>query len=293
MKKTIILVNASYKLEPNGNKCSDDLFAVESGEPAKVCSDIIEGLILKLFTGRFASLEELREEIEPHAGEILDAVEGKKDSFTLYDGEAVLTLRERDVDEDIVTDREMSDLKSGDTLFIRYDADGNETGVYSVISTRERAACVPFFKKDDSGSLTLDHPMPFVAKGAEGYMVDESGVEIAGPFSHARPAGWGYYVVITPEMKWLIIDNRGEVKVEAVMIHGFSNGYITFVKDGREGFFEPCSGTVSPLFDKMEIEIGEGIRVMKDGSWGYLARDFTFLPEEDEDLADEIYWFGE
>lgn len=256
----------------------------------------MEALPLKSFNGSFALLAAERKEIEAHAGEILEAVEGKKGNFTLY-GDIVYTLREKVLDEDLVTDRAMSDLHTGDTLFVRYDAEGKEAGVYSVITTRDRAACVPFFRSEGSGTLTLDRYMPFVVKGDEGYLVDEAGIEIAGPFKYAKPVGGGFFIVQTPDGQKNVIFADGTVKIEAINPYEPCNGYMEFEKDGRQGFFDPGTGIVSPLFDEVAtIELGEPVKVKKEGRWGYLAEDFTFLAEEqleaEEGLSDEIFWYG-
>ena len=94
-----------------------------------------------------------------------------------------------------------------------------------------------------------------------------------------------------------VIDAAGNVREEGIDPSGACNGYLQFEKDGKQGFFELGSGVMSPLFDEVEpIEMGEAIRVKKDGEWGYLAEDFTFLPEKEikvnDGLSDEINWFG-
>lgn len=294
MTQKIILVNASYPSEIQGTSHSEDIFAVGCGNAGKVTGEIMEALALKGFDGNFASLATRRNEIEPHAGEILEAVEGKRDHFILKD--VVYTLREKDLDADLVTCRTMSPLKSGDILFVKYDVDRKETGVYSVVSRQESAACVPFYRDDRSGRITLDHYMPFIVKGSEGYLTDASGAEVAGPFKYAWPVGGGFFVTATSESQLDIMSSDGEVKIDGITKFAQNNRYLEFEKDGKYGFLEFCSGVVSPLFDLIEIDLGEPIRVKKDGCWGYLAEDFTFLPEdkveEQEELSDEIYWFG-
>lgn len=296
MTRKIILVNTCYPSRIDGTNRSEDLFAVEYGEAEKVGKEIMEALALKGFSGNFASLLAARKEIEAHAGEILDVVEGRKDNFTLF-GDMVYTLRERTLDEDLVTDREMSDLKNGDTIFVKYDTQKKDVGVYSVISAEEWAVCIPYFKSDGSGTLTFERYIPFVAKGAEGYLVDQAGVEIAGPFKYAMPIGGGFFIVQKPDGQKNVIYADGTVKIEAIKPNEPSNGYMEFEKDGKQGFFEPSSGVVSPLFDEVAtIELGEPIKVKKEGRWGYLTEDFTFLSEEqleaEDGLSDEIFWYG-
>lgn len=296
MENKIILVNASFPSETKGINNSEDIFAIEHGDAEKVTNEIIEALICKEFNGKFGSVATRRKEIEAHTGEILEVAEGKKDNFILH-GDIVYTLRERILDEDLVTDRKMSDLKTGDTLFVKYDAAEKEAGVYSVICTRDLVACVPYFRSDGSGTLTLDRYMPFIVRGTDGYLIDKAGEEIAGPFMSAFPIGYGFFMVQAPDGLWKLIDTVGNVKIEAIHPYTPCNGYMQFDKDGKQGFFEPCSGVVSPLFEEVEaIEWEEPVKVKKDGCWGYLAEDFTFLPEdkveENDGLSDEIYWRG-
>ena len=296
MTRKLILVNACYPSVIKGADHFEYLFAVGCGTAEKVSKEIMDGLALKGFNGNFAFLLARRKEIEAHAGEILEAVEGKRDNFTLY-GDIIYTLSERILDEDLVTDRKMSDLKTGDTLFVKYDTPEKEAGVYSVICTRDLAACVPYFKSDGSGTLTLDRYTPFVGKGDEGYLVDKTGVEIAGPFKYAKPVGGGFFIVQTPDGQKNVIFADGTVKIEAIKPYEPCNGYMEFEKDGKQGFLEPVSGVVSPLFEEVAtIELGEPVKVKKEGRWGYLAEDFTFLAEEqleaEEGLSDEIFWYG-
>ena len=294
--KKIILVNVSYTDELTCIGHSELVFAVESGDAETVGKDIMEGLALQAFNGSFALFSEIRKEIEDHAEDILLTAEGKRDSFTLY-GDMVYRLKECEVDAGLVNSRGELILKEGDTLFIEYDEEDNEIGIYGKARDSGNVACVPFFRKNGNGQLSAGQKMPFVLRGAEGYLTDSSGVEIAGPYKYASVLGGDNFLVATTDGIWSVIDAAGNVKVDGIHPSNACNGYLQFEKDGKQGFFELSSGVMSPLFDEVDpIEMGEAIRVKKDGELGYLAEDFTFLPVKEikvnDGLSDEIYWFG-
>ena len=109
----------------------------------------------------------------------------------------------------------------------------------------------------------------------------------------------GYKVTIPKEILDMCVKGEENSSDEAGKITYYepNNGYMVFEEGGKVGFFELNTDVKSPLFDDIDIiEMGEAIRVKKDGEWGFLAEDFTFLPEKEvevnDDLSDLVYWFG-
>ena len=77
------------------------------------------------------------------------------------------------------------------------------------------------------------------------------------------------------------------------------NGYVLLRENDKWGFIHVDSHTVSPVeYDDIEpVELAEAIKVKKGEEWGYLAEDFTIIPEsiieEDDANWDDVYWYGD
>ena len=263
---------------------------------------IIEALTVERFKG-LEDYEIIRDEIRKQAGEILEVMEGKKESFTV--GESVYTLRPVNLDAD--TEDVKEDLDKINTLYLRYRYDKKddleETGIYSKPSMDDTPeAIINLVQPGKKIGLSHQFYFPFEVENKKAYMFNPKGERCGGPFISTAILGGHTFNVIEPDGKSYIVDIVGtkltgdNVKVNP---NDSFNGYTPFRENDKWGFIHDSSNIVSPVeYDEIDIiEMGEPVHVKKDGEWGYLAKDFTFIPEsrlndDDDDPSDDIFWRG-
>ena len=295
MKQKILIVSATYGSNTDAPK-TDSLFAIAPDEPRKMAEAIKQGLAIVEFACDFAFYNNYMNEINSHADEILAMAEGKRESFTAFD--KTYTISEWDLDADMPASEDNEPLKHGQTLYIKYDSYGKEAiGLSRHYHDGELAIMVPFMTDEKSVCLGITYYFPFRAKGEVGFLVNEAGEEIGGPYKYARVLSGRFFTVVDSEGTANIINSEGHIVVAGIQRSWAANGFIDYDKDGKSGFIEVDTEICSPLFDELDaIFMDKDIRVKKDGEWGYLAEDFTFLPEteveKDDEVHDRIYWGG-
>lgn len=264
---------------------------------------IIEALTVARFEG-LENYEPVREEISKQKDEILAVMEGKKEFFTI--GESKYTLRPVILDSN--TEEKEEELDKITTLYLRYrydeKGDLKETGIYSK-SLMDETPEAPINLVNPGKKIGLSHHFyfPFEIEDSKAYMFNPKGERCGGPFISTALLGGYTYHVIEPDGKSYIVNIAGEKltgdNVEVNPNDNF-NGYTPFRENDKWGFIHDDSNIVSPVeYEEIDIiEMGEPIHVKKDGEWGYLAEDFTFIPETrlddtEKDPSDDIYWRGE
>lgn len=97
-------------------------------------------------------------------------------------------------------------------------------------------------------------------------------------------AGKGYYICqIGDKMGVLTCTGREVVPPEVDEIDGFTNGCITVIRNGKEGYyFENYDDYIYPAYDESEpLEIGKVLHVRKGDLWGYITLRHRFITDKD------------
>ena len=161
---------------------------------------------------------------------------------------------------------------------------------------------IPLVKIDRPLGLSLKRYLPFTVKDGKAYMYDFEGKPCGGPFEYVEPhSGLLFFVAESKDKKYFVDFMGNRLTGENIFFNSADdyNGYIIFGKNDKWGFIHVDSHTVSPVeYDDIEpVELAEAIKVKKGEEWGYLAEDFTFIPEsiiEEEDSNwDDVYWYGD
>lgn len=84
-----------------------------------------------------------------------------------------------------------------------------------------------------------------------------------------------------------ILDGKGRLIVPCEMdkVYEYAFNFTPFEKDGKYGCITDNGTFVPPLYDELEAE-ESWLKACKDGVWGYIAADCSFIPEDDEDRYD-------
>ena len=84
-----------------------------------------------------------------------------------------------------------------------------------------------------------------------------------------------------------VINGKGEILVPCEMdkVYEYAFNFTPFEKDGKYGCITDNGTFVPPLYDELEAE-ESWLKACKDGVWGYIAADCSFIPEDDEDRYD-------
>ena len=232
---------------------------------------------------------------------ITEALEGRIKKFKI--GNSDMTFRSviiKSVDQE-----ENFSFENKKYLYQRLK-ENNETGIIEEVGIFFTSGAgfyevIPLVKKDRPLGLSLKRYMPFTVKDGKAYMYDMEGKPCGGPFEYVEPhSGLLYFVAESKEKKYIVDFIGQRLTGENIEFNSADdyNGYILFQENGKFGFIHSESRMVSPVeFDDIEpIELAEAVKVKKEDEWGYLAEDFTFLPEKEikvnDGLSDEIYWFG-
>lgn len=241
-------------------------------------------------------------ELDARRVELAQLIEGKIEYFEI--NHARYLVKEMPFEPSKETPTDLAELRPGKRLYIRYDADGNETGVFAEDPGFEVVTrFVHFFKASNPQTLTLFDYMPFVIDGEYGYMLNQKQERVGSLLKYAQPMAGFYYFVVDSEGNGCIVDVTGRKITEGPTRIDFDNpgynGYIIFMEGDKWGFIHAESGTKSPVvFDGIiPVEIGEAVRVKKNDEWGFLTETFDFISEsaieEDDSLSDDIYWYGD
>ena len=86
-----------------------------------------------------------------------------------------------------------------------------------------------------------------------------------------------------------VLNAKGELIVPCKMdtIYEFANNYAAVEKNGKFGLLAYDGTFIEPIYDDVEDEEGV-IKVCKDGKWGYLSRDLDFIAEEEWERMENI-----
>lgn len=250
----------------------------------------------------FESYQETLSELDARKDELAQFIEGKSEYFEIDDARYYIKALPFEPGQENPMD--LAKLRPGKMLYIRFDADGNETAVFAEDPGFEVVTrFVHFFKASNPQTLTLFHFMPFVIDGEYGYMINPKHERVGSLLKYAKPMAGFFYFVIDSDGKGYIVDVNGRKVTEIPTKIDFDNpgynGYIPFMEGDKWGFIHADSATKSPVvFDGIcPVEIGEAVRVKKDGEWGFLTETFDFISEsaieEDDSLTDDIYWYGD
>lgn len=160
---------------------------------------------------------------------------------------------------------------------------------------------IPLVNADRPLGLSLKRYMPFTVKDGKAYMYDLEGKPCSEAFDYVEPHSDFLFFVKESTGKQYFVDLMGNrltgENIEFKRGDDY-NGYIIFKENGKFGFIQTDSHIVSPAeYDDIEpIELAEAVKVKKGEEWGYLAEDFTFIPEtlieEDDDNWDDVFWYG-
>lgn len=161
---------------------------------------------------------------------------------------------------------------------------------------------IPLVRIDRPLGLSLKRYLPFTVKDGKAYMYDFEGNPCGGPFEYVEPhSGLLFFVAESINKKYFVDFKGNRLTGENIRFNSGDdyNGYILFRENEKWGFIHIDSHTVSPVeYDDIEpIGLAESIKVKKGDEWGYLAEDFTFIPEsiieEDDENWDDVYWYGD
>ena len=84
-----------------------------------------------------------------------------------------------------------------------------------------------------------------------------------------------------------MLDGKGRLIVPCEMeeVYEYAFNFTPFEKDGKYGCVTDNGTFVPPLYDELEAD-ESWLKACKDGVWGYIAADCSFIPEDDEDRYD-------
>lgn len=84
-----------------------------------------------------------------------------------------------------------------------------------------------------------------------------------------------------------VLDGKGRLIVPCEMdkVYEYAFNFTPFEKDGKYGCVTDNGTFVPPLYDELEAD-ESWLKACKDGVWGYIAADCSFIPEDDEDRYD-------
>lgn len=311
MKNEVILVGTSCLNENTGNYdgCYYH-FALAGGHKSDTVASFKMAVAITLFRGYFDTVRTCLDELEQYTAEIGDLLEGRSENFKFRN--KLFSAYRLELDEGREDAVPASDLEIGSTLYVMCD---NDKPVKVASSYREGdypsgdyPSMVWFFKKSYPQTMTLYNYLPFVLEGNMGYMLLLDEAPCGGPFIYAEQLAGANFFVVEPaeheqDRNSYIVDFEGyKLTPDHTSMRGGdsgSNGYIIFTAGGKWGFIHATSGMVSPVeYDDIDpVDMDEYVRVKKNGEWGYLTEDFTFISEkdmeEDPDLSDLRYWKGE
>ena len=84
-----------------------------------------------------------------------------------------------------------------------------------------------------------------------------------------------------------VLDGKGRLIVpcEMEVVYEYAFNFTPFEKDGKYGCVTDNGTFVPPLYDELEAD-ESWLRACKDGVWGYIGADCSFIPEDDEERYD-------
>jgi hypothetical protein len=84
-----------------------------------------------------------------------------------------------------------------------------------------------------------------------------------------------------------VLDGKGRLIVPCEMdeVYEYAFNFTPFEKGGKYGCVTDNGTFVPPLYDELEAD-ESWLKACKDGVWGYIAADCSFIPEDDEDRYD-------
>lgn len=247
------------------------------------------------------SYQETLHELDARKDQLAQLIDGQIEYFEIDDARYYAKSLPFEPGQD--NPKNLSDVRPGTKLYIRYDKEGKEIGIFAEDDGNPSTGYINFFRTSDPQTLTLFYFMPFVIDGKGGYMINHKQERVTSVLKYAKPMAGFFYFVVDSDSKGYFVDMMGRKVTESPTRIDFDNpgynGYIIFMEGDKYGFIHAESGTKSPVvFDGIDtVEIGKAIRVKKDGEWGYLTETFEFIPEkaieEDDSLTDDIYWYGD
>lgn len=307
MENNVILIGIAVIDEETG-KYGDYMYhaAIPDGPVSELLStykSVVSILLCEEWLGKYS---ECLAELDACSNDIMDMLEGRRDHFWFANMHFNMTRLPLDDGQD--DDIPVSSVRQGTELFVRFE-NNTAVGVSTAIFGDGDYDFVRFYRESTPKTLTLNDFMPFVIEGDAGYMVLPDGSRGDKLYDYAKPlAGLNYIVneVVDGDHdsgRSYIINRHGHqltpygTKIEAGN-PGY-NGCIPFIVGDKWGFIHVDSGTVSPVEyeDIAPVQLDEYIHVKKNGEWGYLAEDFTFISDrlvaEDDEKADDRYWAGD
>ena len=307
MNNNVILIGTRFLDEETGQygETSYDI-ALPDGPTDETCEALKMAIAILVCDEWLICYRSLLEELDEESLNITDMLEGRKDHF-IFKG-MKFSSKHFELDKGKDDAKPVSSLKQGSMLYICCDSKWTPERIISDYHDESNCCFVRFFRKSDPQTLTFLQYMPFVLEGDAGYMILPDGKVCGGPYTFARQLAGMNFLVAEPapedqEYNSYIVNVAGEkltpdyAKIEEGN-PGF-NGYILFCAGGRWGFIHAESGITSPAeYEDIDpVEMGELVKVKKDGVWGYLTEDFNFISKEeaDEDYEkhDLCYWRGD
>ena len=302
MKKNVLVVSFSY-LEKESEKYITpvEYFAVPFDNHEESVESLRWAIAIHQNGSLLESYQDTLNELDNRKEQLAQLVEGKIEYFEIDNARYYVKALPFEPGQDSLKD--LTEVRPGTTLYIRYDKEDNEIGVFTEYDGKLSTIYIEFFKTSTPQTLTLFNYMPFVIDGNGGYMINLDQQRVGPLLKYAMPMAGFFYFVVDNEDNGYIVDVMGRKVTESPTKIDFDNpgynGYIIFMEGGKYGFIHAESGTKSPVvFDCIDtVELGEAVRVKKDGEWGFLTETFEFISEsaieEDDSLTDDIYWRGD
>lgn len=303
MNKKVLVVSFTYPDAKSGELFApEEMFVVPYGESDETVESLLWAIAIQENGPSLETYRATLDELNARREELRHLADGRIEFFEI-DGSRYYA-KAMPFEQGRENPLDLNEARPGTTLYIRYDGEGNELGVFAECPGFEEVTkYVRFFKTSDPQMLTLHHFMPFVIDGEYGYMIDPKQERLGASLKYAKPLAGFFYFVVDSDEKGYIVDVTGRKVTESPTRIDFDNpgynGYIIFTEGDKWGFIHTESGIKSPVvFDGiLTVEIGEPVNVKKDGEWGFLTETFDFIPEsaieEDDSLTDDIYWYGD
>lgn len=302
MNQNLLIVSFSFRDEKIGEFTNpEESFALPCENSGQCVESLRWAIAINQNGPMLSSYQKTLSELDDLDQQLILLIEGRIEYFEINDSRYY--VKSLPFEPGQHNPKDLNGLRPGDMLYIREDKEGNDIGIFADFDERYTSRFIYFFKTSDPQTLTLYNYMPFVIEGEAGYMINLKRERTGSLLKYAKPLPGFFFFVVDCDSNRFIVDVNGRkvtgssTKIE-ILNPGY-NGYIVFADGDKYGFIHAESATQSPVvFDEIDtVEMGEPVRVRKDGEWGYLTETFDFISEaaiqEDDSLTDDIYWYGD